>query len=393
MFPRKPARLSWQLVAITLCRLIMNTGLRLTYPFLPELARGLGVPLASVSRLVALRSVTGFFSPLMSPLSERLGRRTVLVISMGVFVLGCAVVYFWPGYWPLGIALILIGLAKVLYDPAMQAYLGDVVPYAQRGKAIAATELAWAGAMLIGAPLVGLVIKRQGWHAPFIWLAIFAVGATVWLWWVLPPGRVPTTQATNYRAMLQVLRQHPVIWSAFAYIFLIMAANETLLIVYGKWLEDSFQLNLANLGLAAGVIGGAELCGEFLAGWSVDKWGKRRVIIITGICTALAYLVLPLISTGLTIALITLFILFFMFELTVVGGVPLFTEIVPHARGVVLSISVAGFSLGRAGGALIGPSLWDAGGLVGVSLASASLMALAVIVLVRGIAEPEPPAQ
>src|SRR5687767_6612807 len=49
-----------QLVVLTLGRLFLNTGVRMVYPFLPELARGLGVSLPVLSRLITLRAFTGF---------------------------------------------------------------------------------------------------------------------------------------------------------------------------------------------------------------------------------------------------------------------------------------------------------------------------------------------
>ena len=135
--------------------------MRMTYPFLPAIARGLDVSLVSVAQLIALRSFAGFLSPLFSPLSERFGRRLILALSMVVFSIGCLIVFLWPVYWILGVALVITGVSKVVYDPAMQSYLGDVVPYEKRGKAIGITESSWAGALLVGAPLIGLVIARQ----------------------------------------------------------------------------------------------------------------------------------------------------------------------------------------------------------------------------------------
>ena len=380
-------RLPLQLGILTASRLLLNSALRLTYPFLPALARGLGVPLAAVAQLVALRALAGFVSPLFAPLSERFGRRVVLTGTLAVFSLGMFVVVLWPAYWPLGVTLILAAVVKVVYDPAMQAYLGDIVPYRQRGKALAVTEFSWAGALLLGAPLIGFVIERYGWSAPFFWLGLFGIFATVLLWKIMPPGHVPASRAASLGAVLDVMRQHPVIWSATVYILLIMAANELLLIVYGEWMERSFALDLTNLGLATGVIGGAEIVGELTVGVVVDRLGKRPVIITTGLFTALFYFLVPYTSDSLPAALATLFFVFLAFEITVVGGVPLMTEVVPSARSVVLSMVLAAASLGRMAGALLGPVVWQAAGLAGNTLLAAIATLLAVLVLARWVRE------
>jgi len=308
---------------------------------------------------------------------------------MFLFSAGAFVVVIWPSYWPLGITLVLTGFAKVVYDPAMQSYLGDIVPYRQRGKALAVTEFAWAGALLVGAPLVGFVMARQGWEAPFLWLGILGLGAAFLLRQLLPPGRVSNTRVASLRSLGRVVRQHPVIWAAAAYILLVIGANELLFIVYGEWMEQSFGLSLTNLGLATGVIGSAEIAGELLAGWSVDRFGKRPVIITMGLLTGAMYLAIPYTSRSLPAALGTLFVVFLMFETTAVGGIPLMTEVVPTARSAVLSAVLAAGSMGRMLGALIGPEVWQLRGLAGNTFLGAIIMWVAVLVLALWVREGE----
>lgn len=381
--------LAAQLGALTLARLFLNIGLRMVYPFAPALARGLGVELTAVYRLIALRNLTGFLSPLFGPLSERFGRKIIMLVAMLIFALGALLVFVWPAYWPLGAALALLSLAKILYDPAMQAHIGDTVPYRRRGQAIAVTELAWALALLGGAPIVGLLIQRQGWQAPFFWLGALSLAATVLLWRVVADSGKRAGQAATLGAVLRVLRQYPVIWFAVAYLTAAMTANEMLFIVYGDWMEGSFGLALAALGLASGVIGGAEIVGELFAGWSVDRFGKRRVIIVTGLLNALLYFTIPYTSGSLGAALVTLFLLFLFFEITIVGGIPLMTELVPSARGVVMSMVLTAMSLGRTLGSLLGPIIWAQGGFRSTGLAAALVMATAVFILARWVREGE----
>lgn len=376
-----------QLTALTLSRLVINTGLRLTYPFLPAFARGLGVPLEAVTRLLSLRSAVGLTSPLFSPISERFGRRTSLVLAMFALGLGGLLTALFPTYWPFGVTLILISVAKVIYDPAMQAFLGDAVPYQHRGKAIAVTEFAWAGALLAGAPAAGLLIQRYGWNAPFLWLGALGLGAMLLLRFAMPPGRVESSSAINLRATFRVIRQQPVIWALILYVALMMAANETLLVVYGAWLEGSFSLDLASLGLTAGIIGGAEIMGEVSVGLTVDRFGKRPVIITTGIVASLCYLLVPWVGVSLTGAMAILFLVFYFFEITVVGGIPLVTELLPQARSVVLSVALASGGIGRAAGALIGPLAWRYFDLPGVAVAAALMTAVAIFILVRWLVE------
>mgnify|MGYP001171563646 CR=1 FL=1 len=389
MEQQNPPRFRWQLAAITLARLFLNTGLRMVYPFAPAFARGLDVPVTAVYRLIAVRNVAGFFSPALGPLAQRYGRKVMMMVSVLMFALGCLLVVVWPAYWSLGAALAILAFAKVIFDPAMQSYVGDAVPYAQRGKALAVTEYAWSLAFIVGAPAVGLAIQAQGWSAPFFWLGALSLTAVFILWRVLPRRRRRIREGVGWRETVAVLRRSPVIWLAFLYITLALTANEILFIVYGDWMETSFNLSLASLGLASGIIGGSEIAGETFAGWSVDRFGKRPVIITTGILNGLLYILIPHTSSSLTAALVTLFFLFLTFEITLVGGMPLMTELVPAARGVVMTMVLAAMSMGRLVGATVGPVIWQRGGFAWSGLASGLLMGTAVLVLFLWIREGE----
>jgi predicted MFS family arabinose efflux permease len=282
----------------------------------------------------------------------------------------------------LGATLIFISLAKVIYDPALSAYLGDAVPFARRGRAIAVIEFAWAGALLVGAPVVGWLIARGGWQSPFLWMAVLAGGTAVLLLIILPPTQAINIRTTRLRDLPQTIRQHPVIWAALAYSILSATANELFFIVYGDWMEAGFNLPLTGLGLAAGVVGGAEVLGEGAVGVFVDRFGKR-FIVGAGLLCVFMYVLIPSTSATLTTALISLFFLFLGFEMMVVGTIPLLTELVPGARATVLSAAVAASSLGRAAGTVVGPSLWEWGGIRANAGAAAVLTAAAVFVIAR----------
>jgi predicted MFS family arabinose efflux permease len=372
---------------LTLARLVLNTSLRMVYPFAPALARGLQIPLTQVYQLITLRNVSGFISPLFSPLSERYGRRPIMSASLLLFAAGSLVLVLYPTAWVLGITLVVASLAKVIYDPAMQAYIGDKVPYHQRGRAIAITELAWAGAVLIGAPLVGWLITRSGWQSPFLWLGLLAIVGAIAISSRLPKARRDHAERIQLNQIWRVWRENPIVWAACGYVLLVMAANETLFIVYGDWMEDGFNLSLTTLGVTTAVIGGAEVLGELIAGWSSDRFGKRNVIIATGLANAAAYLLIPFIGRSLASALIMLFFLFLFFEMTVVAGVPLLTELVPSARSLVMSLNLAASGLGRAIGSLIGPLIWASLGLVGNGVMAAVIMLTAVFILLRWVHE------
>lgn len=382
------ARRVVQLGVLTFARFLQNTLLRIVYPFAPAFARGLGVPVETIYLIVSLRNLLGLLSPLFAPLPERYGRRVVMSVALVVFGVVSLLVVGVPAIWTLGIAIVVAGVLKVIYDPAMQSYLGDAVPYHQRGKALSVTEFAWSGAFLLGAPLTGWLIANQGWPAPFLWLGIGGLLAAMLLWRVLPAARKggkPRSVGPGFT--LQTLRRYPVIWAAALYMMLTLVAQETLFIVYGDWMESTFNLSLTSLGLATTLIGLAEMGGEATAGWSVDRFGKRPVVILCGLLNAAVFIMIPFSTSSLLTAMGVMIALFFTFEIAVVGAIPLLTELVPSARAVVMSMSLAAMAAGRTIGSLIGPVVWDRAGVAGNSAISALMMLLAVFVLARWVRE------
>ncbi len=212
----------------------------------------------------------------------------------------------------------------------------------------------------------------------------------VLLWQFLPTiGKREAGRGANLRDYLRVVWQHPVIWAAMFYNILVQASNETIFLVYGDWMELSFGLSLLALGASVGVVGSAEIVGELFAGWSVDRLGKRPVIITTGLLNALVCLLIPLTSGSLTAALVAYFVLFLTFEITIVGGIPLMTEIVPSARSVVMSSFIAAGALGRALGSWLGPFLFTHFGFTSNGVISAIITAVATLLLVLWIREGE----
>jgi predicted MFS family arabinose efflux permease len=377
----------FQLGVLTFARLCLNTVLRIVYPFAPAFARGLGVPVTTIYLLISFRNMISLFSPLFASLLERFGRRVVMAVGLIAFGLSALLVALFPTLWAFGIALIVSGLIKVIFDPAMQSYLGDAVPYSQRGRAMAATEFAWSGAFLLGAPLTGWLIAQQEWYTPFLWFGLAGLMAAILLWRVLPGARKGEHGSISLMYVWHMLQRHPVIWAAALYMMLTMVAQETLFIVYGDWMEGSFSLSLTSLGLATVLIGLAELGGEATAGLSVDRFGKRPVVILAGLLNMAIYLIIPLTTNSLPLVLAMLVALFFTFEIAVVGAIPLLTELVPEARVAVMSMSLGAMAAGRTIGSLTGPLVWERAGLSGNSIVAAVMMLLAVLVLARWLHE------
>lgn len=354
----------------------------MVYPFLPALARGLGVSLQTMALAVTARSILGFFTPLISGLARGRGRRWVMVVGLLLFGVGLLVAPLGGLFGVFLIGLLISMAGKLLFDPAMQAYLGDRISYHRRGRALAATELSWSMSGLLGLPLVAVAMERSGWQAPFLWLAALGVASVVVLS-LLVPADSPSGQEQSRRAgSLSALVRNAPAMAGLSIGVLTCMANETVNVVYGAWMERSFGLELTALGAAAAVISLAELSGEgFVAGIS-DRVGKKRLLAAGIGASVLTSLALPLFGASAGQATIGLFLFYLTFEVVIVTSIPLMTELLPSARSTMMAGNVAGFSLGRALGALLAPLLLGTT-LLANSAAAAAINGLALLILIR----------
>jgi DHA1 family inner membrane transport protein len=383
-----PLHLAWQIGIATLARFALNTSRRFVYPFIPALSRGLGVPLTDVTALIAVNQATGLLSSLFGPLSDRWGYRRMMLLALAALMIGMVAGGSLPFYSVMVLAVFLAGLGKSIFDPAIQAYVGERVPFQRRGLIIGITEFAWAASSLLGIPLAGLLIDRLGWRSPFWALGVLALLSLLGLRLLFPadqPQQHHAGAATSFWTAWRLLGQEPAALGAIGFSFLMSAANDNLFVVYGAWLEHDFGLVVLEVGLATTVIGLAELLGETLTASLADRLGLKRAVLIALVLSTLSYLLLPLLAQTLPLALLGLFIIFLTFEFTIVTSMSLFTEILPGARATMMSAYLAAAGLGRVTGALAGGSIWLAGGLPVVCIVSAVVSGLGLVSLSAGL--------
>lgn len=365
-------------------RTILNTAHRMVYPFLSVFARGLGVDISTMSLLMTARSLLGTTSPIFAPIADRRGRKFGMLLGISVFTLGVGMVAVYPSFWTLAAALLLGMVGKYMFDPAMQAYFGDRIPYHQRGTALAVTEMAWSMAFIAGVPAVGFLINSFGWSSPFPIFAALGLLIILVIWRIVP-NEDPHHELTNnsragYRA---VLTSVPAI-AGISIALWASAANEMVNIIFGVWLEDSFGLKIIALAGASAIIGISELSGEGLVAFTTDRLGKPLALTIGLVGNTLASILLPFIGRTQTGALIGLFLFYITFEYVMVSHIPLMTELVPSARATVLSMNVTGHALGRALGAFLAGIIYQQFGFLFVALTAvvlnmAGLLALQIM--------------
>ncbi len=361
-------QLSLQIIIFTFLRIILNTIHRMVYPFLGVFARSLGVDINTLSLVVTSRSAIGILIPFISSMADQRGRRFGMLAGIATFVLGVGIVAVAPSLVTLSVALILALVGKYIFDTAMQAYLGDRVPYKKRGLALAVTETSWSLAFIAGIPLTGYLIHTYGWPTPYAFfggLGLFMLGI---LWRIIPREDAHHTPAESpWAHFRQVITNIPAL-AGISIALWASAANELVNLVFGVWLEDSFGLRIAALGVVAAIIGVSELGGEGLVALFTDRLGKPRALALGLAGNAAAALALPFAGQTEWGAMLGLLFFYITFEFIMVSHVPLMTEVVPGARATVMSFNLAGHSLGRVLGALLAAFLYQSFGFGAVTV-------------------------
>lgn len=185
------------LVFIFITRLLDAIGFGIVMPVLPTLLLSMGVPdVASATRvagaLVVTYAVLQFlFGPVIGNLSDRFGRRPVIMVSLFAYSVDYLLMGFAPSVAWLFIGRALAGIAGAVYIPA-NAFVADVTPPERRARAFGVVGSAFGLGFILGPGLGGL-LGELGPRAPFFAAAGLAglnllFGLLV-LPESLPPGR------------------------------------------------------------------------------------------------------------------------------------------------------------------------------------------------------------
>ena len=381
-------RFTYQLLFIFLIRLLLNTGRRFIYPFAPALARSLDVPLTAITTIIASSQFTSLLGLFSGPLADRIGNGVVMRAGLALLSIGMLLCGLIPEYWALFTGLLLASFGKTIFDPAIQSFVGQHVPFSRRGRVIGIIETAWAGSTLIGIPVIATIIEHAGLQASFYVLA--SLGAAAWLLIarVLPEDAKKGASMDSSPGILTgifSLFKRRTTAGMLLFGFWISLANDSLFVVYGLWLEESFHISLVALGFSTVAIGGAELLGESITALFADRIGLKKTIVSSLCCVSGAYCLLPIIGTSLPLALVGMFFVFLFFEIAMVTSFSLSTELLPASRATMMSGFYALSGIGRMAGVLAGGGLWKCGGIEVVAWSAACFTSLGLLFLLWGL--------
>ena len=177
----------WPLVPSVFAQSMVVTTIGFLAPLLLVMAEDLEVSAARIGQLVVLTSVPwALGAPFWGLLSDRLGRRPVIIVAL-LGVAACTIAgAFATRYWMLAALRLLTGCFGSGGPPTILAGLVDYYPAAQRGRMIGWTTTSFSFAALLGVPAVGAVGGVWGWRAAFVVTGLGLVVAALFVWLAYP---------------------------------------------------------------------------------------------------------------------------------------------------------------------------------------------------------------
>ncbi len=378
-------------------------GFGVLLPVFPFWGRALGADPTMITIALGAYSLGQFIgSPFWGKMSDRYGRRPVLLISLAGGVVSYLIMAQASNIWMLGAARLFGGLMAGNIAVAF-AYVGDVVPEAQRPKAMGLLGAAFGLGFIFGPAIGGLVAGDAPGAVEFARVAyvsaaitaLAVIGVFIQLPESLTPERRAATKAAGGSpAIATVLRAKPEVLGLILLGLLVIGSAAMMETTFALFADDRLGWTPRQVGMSFGLIGTISAVLQAVgAAPLAKKFGAHRVALI-GIASYAAGLTGLGLAVGGTAVLVAL-------AVTAIGvGVfnPAFQTLVASTtndddRGIVNGLTQGGSAMGRIIGPAISGAMFQHIGPAAPFLAGAAAMVLAfgvAVVAGRKVAERHP---
>jgi DHA1 family inner membrane transport protein len=345
---------------LTIARLTSNACFRYAPPFLASISDEFHISLSRLGLALMITEIAMGISPVLGRLVDRLHRRTAMAGGLLAISGAATIAAASPSVWIFVLGILLIAIAKFIFDIGLASWVNDHVEYEKRGRVIGITETSWALGLLIGVTAMGLVAAASSWRWGY---AVGAISVAVMALIVMT--RLDGHDvAGSQRSRETVKPKMPLngYW-IFGAMFFLMAASQTLFVTFGSWLEDEFGFTEAGISAVVFGLGAFELLASVTSARRTDTWGKERSAIFGAALIFPAGLLLTVGHNNQVTGLILLGIYLLGFEFSIVSMLPLAANLIPASPGRGLGIVLAGGTLGRASMSLIATAAYDKFGI------------------------------
>ena len=344
---------------------------QLVAPLLPLIARDLGTTPGHAGIIVTTYSLAAAaFALIAGPLSDRIGRKKILISGLALFALTSFLTYHVSTFRALVILRALTGLSAGTLSTCALSFAGDYYPYQQRGRAMGVLSMGYFAAFVIGVPAGALAAARLGWQWVFACLSVGSAIVFVVALAGLPRDSAGVKPARPRFALIEHFRKADRL-SGIAAAFLTSGGIVGFLTYLGAWLNSAHNVSIERIGLLFMLAGLGAVAASPLSGWLSDHAGKRTVIIWSNVILAFLFVAVARANWGLG----------FMVGIAAISVAAsarqaplhaLSTEIVgAEIRGEYIAVRNAASQAGIAAVAAISSSVFDSAGFAAVALVAA----------------------
>ena len=244
-----------------------------------------------------------FFSPVLGALSDRFGRRPVVLLSNFGLALDYVLMALAPSLTWLFIGRVISGITSASISTAF-AYIADVTPPEKRAAVFGKIGAAFGAGFILG-PAVGGLLGDMDPRLPFWIAAGLSFANTIYGWLILPESMPPERRSplrwksANPLGALHLLRSNRILAGLSLANFFGQVAHVVLpstFVLYATyrygWDTKTVGLTLALVGICAMVVQGVGV------GPIVNRLGERRALLLGLGCGALGFLIYGAAPTG-----------------------------------------------------------------------------------------------
>lgn len=296
-------------LGIYLPSLLYGIGQGAVAPMIVITALSLGASPAAagvVAGLVGLGQLLGDLPA--GQLAARIGERRALLVAVGVVLAALVACITATGLVVFGVAIAVTGVAAAVWGLARHLYLTEVVPAAQRARALSTLGGIQRIGVFIGPFLGAGTLSLVGADGPY-WLylgAALAAGAALVATRTVLPEHTTTAADPSLRGLVAVMRDHSrplrTLGSAALLVQAVRASRQVVIPLWG----NHIGLEPATTSLLFGLSGAVDMLLFYPAGHMMDRFGRRRVAIPSMLLLGGGLMLLPLTHGVASMALVAM---------------------------------------------------------------------------------------
>ncbi|MCX7570556.1 MFS transporter [Tumebacillus sp. DT12] len=385
------------LMIFALCAFLVGLDALVVGPLVPAIAVDLGMELELGGLLVtAYGLLYGLSAPLFGPVSDRWGRKNMMLLGMFVFAVGTALT---AAATDLTTSLIyrgISGLGGAMLMPSVFALIGDTFSFEKRGKAMGLVMGAMIGSQIVGVPAGTFLAGLGSWRLSFLLIAGLGFLAMLVILAGIPkapPTRaIPVGPVKAYQLQFKTAFSTPSVFYALLGTFLWTAGLQGMFAYVGVFYTVNFNLAIEKIGLVAMCAAAASMLGSTIGGRMSDKFGKKRVIGFAAVLSAVGVLTFALMTGNFWGAFVAQIVWAAFVGVGQATLTALSSELSPQVRGTVLALNSSALYIGLMTATAVSAAMLNNSMsflAIGIMCALCSLAVMPLALFKIKVAEPE----